>query len=296
MFLFLAATVAIAEPCPTLEPLVAEAWDAYLEAEFDVAKAATARAQGALGCQSRIVAPGALLELYWLEALVALSEGDTTASMKALQQSVAVDHRPEAHPTVKYGPELRDIWESVASAASQSLVTVSVEGTRPAWVDGRWIDGSGSIQVAPGLHLVQTRPGREVRSRVERIVYDQTIVTTGPGMASPEALTSPEVQRAPRHRPPVLYIATVGAGAISAWALASGVRSENAFSGSAYRAASYEGCALGQACYEDARQQAIRSDAAAINRTFGIGYGMAAVTSGLLTITIAGLPAKRREQ
>ena len=87
---------ALAAPCPELGPAVQEGGDAFYDAEIEVAKEASASAHQAPGCQERVVAIDALLDLFRLDALVALAEGDQRGAVYATIRSVTV--APDADP------------------------------------------------------------------------------------------------------------------------------------------------------------------------------------------------------
>lgn len=284
-FLF-AADVADAA-CPDVADQTKRAWAEYQSAELPAATALLVEAVDGLACQTEPLEAASLLELYWLSALVALSNDDAVKMRWALRRAVAADHTQR--PPVAFGPELRSMWERMAAQAS--LVSVFVDGDLPAWVDGREIGPGASVQVATGLHVIQVSDGLEVSSRVVDLSMSET-VSTG---SIPEPDPPPPVARRAR-RPPVLFVATAVAGAASAFAIASGVRSERSFRQSRYNAVSYDFCRFDQSCYPIVRENAIRADAGRINAAYGVGYGLAAVTGGLLTLTISGLPERRREQ
>lgn len=265
------------------------AWSVYQSAEIEAAAEHLAQAEAALSCQSDQVSAQALLELFWLRALVALSADDTAEMERALRRSIAVDHTQR--PPVAYGPELRSTWERLALQGSR--VTVVVEGALPAWIDGRRVEPGGSLQIASGTHLVQVPDGLAVSSRLVDVLVSETISTGG----VPEPLPPPPPVVRSGKRPPVLVIATLAAGAASAWAIGSGVRSERSFRASSYNAVSYDFCRYDDArCYPTARGNAIRADASRINAAYGVGYGLAAVTSGLITLTVVGLPERLRDR
>lgn len=283
----LLSVAAAQAPCPEVGAQTELAWSEYQSAELEAAAEHLAAAEQSLACQFEPLTSTELLELYWLRALVALSADDDRGLLQALQHAISVDHTQR--PPVAYGPDLRSAWERLAREAT--LVSVVVRGPEPAFIDGRRVDPGVAVQVAAGQHVVQVREGLTFSTDLMDLQMSETI-STGPLAPSPPEV--PVVVR--RRRPPVLFIATALAGAASAWALASGARSERSFQSSAYNAVSYEMCRFDQPCYPIVRENAIRADARRINTVYGVGYGMAVVTSGLLTLTVTGLPGRRADR
>lgn len=290
MFLALLLSIsALGQTCPDLGEQTRLAWDRYGQAELEAAAAALERAESAVVCQTGPLSRAALLELHWLRALVALSSDDAPEVRRALAAAVAVDHTER--PPIAYGPELRSLWEQLAARASTGLVSIVVQGAGPAWIDGREVGPGAAVQVAPGPHVVQVQEGLQWSTEVRQIDMSHT-VSTG-GVPTPTPTAPPLVRR--RQRPPVLWIATAAVGAASAFAIGSGIRSERSFASSRYRAISYDHCRYDQPCYPVVRENAIRADASRINVAYGVGYGLAVLSGGLLTVTIVGLPEGRRD-
>ena len=303
MLLALVGVLAIATPsCPDHRAQVERAWSVFLQGELDEARRLLQQAEAALPCQTSLVDPTNLLELFQMRALVAFTNDQPNQVEVALQGAIAVDHTPAGRPPLKYGPELITQWEALAAEARERLITVTIDGDFPAWVDGRSVEASSPLQVAAGQHLVQITDGEgQVSSRVVQLLVSQAIATgrapvveTAPPPPPPQP--APVEPRSRRHRHPAWAFVTAVSAAGATWAIASGVRSEQSFQASPYQALVFNGCPRGAACYPAARREAIRTDAARVNRVYATGYGLAALTSGLLTVTIVGLPRRSRNR
>ncbi|MBX2801708.1 MAG: hypothetical protein KTR31_28780 [Myxococcales bacterium] len=180
-------------PCPDVGVLVTQAWRAYHDADLVLARRLANRAASALGCQPRVVSNTELLELYWLDAHVALTLDDSLAIDQAIQRAVAVQHTEEGRPGNMVGSRLRHLWSRVRDDQAEQLITIRTQGQGSAWIDGRHLTGSEGLQVAPGLHLIQSETPDGLTSRVRLLEHDydvrvSTAASTEP--TSPEATSS----------------------------------------------------------------------------------------------------------
>ncbi len=311
MWLWWLAEAALAQGCPQIPELVESAWTAYEIAELDEARQALADAGEALTCQDRLVRRETLLELFLLDAQVALTLDNEARMATALERAVGVDPRPEARPGVPYSPELVELWEQIASRLRHDRAEITVTGVGVAYVDGRRADAQNPLSVSRGLHLVQTLESRGFRSEVLLVLSDAVIATPGSTAKSPPILPTPPpseplVAAAPKPLEPLrrpsrgartrrIVAGTAGGvlGAVAAAALVSGAISERSFQQSSYNGpvVPFYNVPRGDPLYEQARRQIIEFDARNVNLLYGVGYASAALSASLLTIAV--LPPKR---
>lgn len=289
---------------------------AYEQADLDAAKATIASGYAALACQPSVVPTDALLELYRIDGLIALSLGDQRALVYATIRAVSAQH-VGGRPPDRYGPDLQAQYDTWATRMAGDLVQVTVSDGGTAWVDGRTVDRAHPLTVVSGEHLVQlpvappAAPGAvpgAVRSEVRELTADAAL-TTGVALgASPEPVPptptptpsprpspvpEPEPHASAARRHPIGFAIGSGASAaLAGFAIASAYRSDRAFRASPYLAGQFGTCARGEPCYADARAQAIRSDARRIDAGYAVGYGLSAVSSGLLVVTVIGFPGR----
>jgi hypothetical protein len=318
MWTFLLAVAFAADTCLPLGPQVDHAWEQYRDAEVEEAKAILQEAYGSLACQEEVLSTDDLLALYRLDALVSITQDDQKGAVYATLRSVAARH-VDGGPPEEYGPTLAELYDTWASRLGAALVEVSVEGGGDVFVDGRQVLPAAPIQVAQGEHVVQVLlPGRPAASEVVDI-GEAYVVRTGvaapevlPGVAPaptgdgvqtfvpvpavPEpvpAYTEPAPAPVPapvlvpveppppttrRKRPVWAFGGAALAGGGAAFALGSAMVSERNFLADPY--------AVGEG-----RADAITRDAQTIRTFYLLGYGLAGVSAGLLTVGVVGLPA-----
>ena len=282
---------AIAAPsCPDIGITVDQGWALYQGAELDSAKALIDASIGSLSCQPRVVGRAELLELFQLSALVALSLNDGPSMDLALERALATDHT--ARPPEGHGPELQGRWDRLAAERASNLVTVEFQAPGFVWVDGRAVSADRPLAIAAGLHVVQIEGPMGTDTQIVPIEQDVVLLGNGDQQISARPPPPTFASTAPvRRRPAALWAAAAGTGGLMVAALASGYRSERSFLGSSYQAEAFGGCAYASACYPQARRDTIAGDAARINAAYGVGYGLAAITSSLITVALIGLPA-----
>lgn len=298
-------TRAHAASCPVIADEVALALSSLDQTEFQLAEQHIAAAYQALACQSDVVATAALLELYWVDGLIALAQNDTKGVVYATLRAVAADHAG-GRPPDRFGPELQSSFDTWLGRLAQEQVTVTVGDGGTAWVDGRTVDATHPLKVYEGEHLLQVSSVTgQITSWVQELSQDY-VLTTGiprsaleaplpePVLPLPEPVLPDPVPRPKpkRKRHPALVVATLATSAVAGVTLMSGFRSEGSFQGSPYLAARYGRCNQGDPCWFDAREQAIRQDAQSTNRLYAVGYGASAIAGGLLVVTIIGFPAE----
>jgi len=284
-----------AEPCPSLAGLIDQAWSSFDDAELERADEHLDAAQQSLSCQASPVATEDLLELWRLDALVALSQQDRQGAVYASIRAVVV--QPDSSPPDEYGPELRDLHATWSSRLAENPVVVRVQGAGDAWVDGHPVGGEAPRKVLPGEHLLQWRDVEgQFHSEVRDLAAAHTIVT-GPAVeeaVDPDELElddpdepdpdepDPDPVREPKERSGkgrrVAMLTVGGLGVLGGGGvLAYSWTQENAFLAASYDAAQYGPCAAGSACYASAREQEIRADAQQIRTLYAIGYAVTGV-------------------
>lgn len=284
------------EPCPPLGPQVDSAWAAYRDAEVDDAKAVLQEAYGSLACQTTVLTTDDLLALYRLDALVSITQDDQKGAVYATLRAVAAQHEG-AVPPDDYGPTLAELYGTWSERLGGTLVEVRVDGGGEVYVDGRAVPAGGALSVAEGEHVVQVATGEAVRSEVLDL-SDAHIVQTGvPGPSAVPAFTpapapapapapvapvprsaDPAPVRAGRRRPAWAFAAAGLTAGGAAFALGSARVSETNFLADPY-------AGLGST-----RAEVIRRDAQAIRSVYLVGYGLSAVSVGLLSVGVVGLP------
>ena len=295
--------------CLPLGPQVDHAWEQYRDAEVEAAKAALTEAYGSLGCQLEVLSTADLLALYRLDALVSITQDDQKGAVYATIRSVAAQHEG-GRPPEEYGPSLAELYDTWSQRLGAALVELTVEGGGDVFVDGRQVVLGQPLQVAQGEHVIQIASPGSVASEVVDIaaayVIETGIPAPGPGELPGQAPrtegpvvpfvpvpTAPAPTPAPtvgepapapppsagRRRPVWAFAGAALAGGGAAFALGSAAVSEANF-----RADPYAGLGAGRA-------DAITRDAQAIRTAYLVGYGLSAVSVGLLSVGVIGLPA-----
>lgn len=281
------------------------AWAQYNDAEVQAAEALVQVATEQLPCQTQVVPTADLLDLYRLDALISITVNDNEGAVFATLRAVAVQHEG-AVPDSSYGPYLIELYETWSLRLGGALVKVGVDGGGQVWVDGRPLQAPQVLGVAQGEHLIQVEAHGGVSSQLLDLRADHLIVTGAPGPTSafvaapaappaaapaplpepvpmaPAPTPVPAVTAAPssRRKRPLWAFAGAGlAGAGAAFALGSAWVSEKNFLADPY---------AGQGAL---RADNIARDARTIRTAYQAGYGLAAVSGGLLTFGVVGLPA-----
>lgn len=274
--------------CPVLGALIASAWASFDDAEPANADLLLHQGREALACQRAVVPTEALLEMFRLDGLVALSQANREDAVYATIRAVTID--PESVPPANYGPELAELtatWTARLARSGQ----ISAVGVEQAWVDGHLLHASDPLSIVPGEHLVQWTDPDGLHSAV--VDVKQVYEIQGSAPITVEGPTDP-----PGRRGGVAFIAggtaLVGAGAgLVVWSSSR----EHSFRTDPFDAAQYGDCAVGDSCYAYAREEAIRSAAGSIRLGYLAGYGLAAVGvvgagAGLFLVSdSAGIPS-----
>lgn len=280
--LLLFATLLTAWACPPTADEVARARALFDDAEPEQAAELLESALGDLGCQTTVVTRPTLLELYRLQALVALARGLDTDAAEATLRAVTVD--PLAAPPSSYGPELADLHRSWAGRLSGTRVVVSVLGGGRVFVDGEPLRHGQESRIVKGHHLLQIEGEGPLRSVLDLLDANRSVVT---GLPSPEAPkpTGPRVggvvpqvevvQR--RWRPAVLWVAGGLVTATGAGLTLAASQQERAFH---------------ERYYDD--WQLVDRHAYRIQSLYIAGYSTLGAGGIVLTTGMVGLPRRRR--
>lgn len=306
-------SVAFADPCADPATELAAAQLAFEDAEVEQARDRAAAAEDALACASSFTTEAFLRDLYGFQAVVAYALADSAGTTGALQRLYTAFPNADFHPL--FGPELEDqasAWRARLGGADVPVLLV--EGSE-ARVDGRPLSGGEAVQVVSGRHLIQADTSLGIRGEwlqvrgpvglrvgesieVGPVPTPATTQMTRPELSGVSAVDTPPPpppatpERARRHRTGLLITGLITAAA-GGGALTYGFLSEQSFHDDPYSATSYAGCALGDACYGDARVDAIQSDATRIRVAYLAGYGLTALGVGIVGTELFILPAPR---
>jgi hypothetical protein len=293
---YLLTGAALAADCPGVQKTIAEAWRLFDDAEVASAKSLLDQANSDLACQSDLVEPEALLELYRLDGLVSLALDDPKGAVYATLRAVAADHLAAAPPP-EYGPDLAELYATWSARLRETTIELTVEGGAVVFVDGRRADSGSPLEIVEGWHLVQVIDDMDIVSSTvvdlesDQVLYTGTLADESGVMLKPVATPAPAVleRTKARKRPAGLAAAGAAAVALGGAGIYVGYVEERRFVSDPYRDR-YDACSPGSACYGEARSQAIRGDATRVRVLYGAGYGLAAVGAGLLTTWAIGLP------
>lgn len=272
-------------PCPDLDAVAAEAWAAFRDAEVEQARDRTEAALAARACQARPVAHDVLLDLYRLDALLALSGGDQDGLVAATLRAVTAG--PDEPPPPRFGTELAAAWTTWATRLGPVRATVAVQGGGTAWVDGLAVTAGAPRPFVQGEHLVQVvgPDGTLLAVRLVDLADDVILPTPGDGplavvVPAPAPLPAPAPPPAPpdprRHHPAWAFLLAAGGAALA-------------------------GGATGYASWLDSDCRTGAADPIAcadvhpyVVGWYGVGAAGGAIALTGVTIGAAGLPAKGR--
>lgn len=305
MFALLIASGAWALPCPAVPTLVEQARAAFDDAELDRAEAQIAEAYENLECQSARVPTETLLDLYRMSALVALSRADREGgAVYSTIRAVVVD--PTAVPPAELGPQLAELFETWSARLDGKTLSVGLEGSGDAFVDGRPVTAAQPLQVLAGEHLLQWTSADGFRSEIVELKRDYTLVGVPVPAAATSDVAEPSVSVAgpvaetdggaaghSRHRHhPAMFVAAGTAFLAGGGTLAFGRYREGLFNQNPYDASEYGGCAIDTSdCYANARQEAIVADGARVRLLYIAGYATTGVGVALLGTELWVLPS-----
>lgn len=271
-------SIAIAWACPPTGGEVARARAAFDDAEVELAGAVLEQAVAQLGCQTSVVDPQALLELYRLDGLVQLSRLDEKSAVYATIRAVTVD--PEAPPPASYGPDLAALYAVWSDRLRSATAVVEAEGGGTVFVDGRPLAPGERRSVLQGEHVIQVLGPGGLRSEVRDLTGDLVVRTgipaapTAIGPEQPAPIPPPRVERPGRRRPAPLWIAGAASLAVG-------------------------GGLLGVAIWQDEvvfankvwpDPQAVDRAASQVRIAYIAGYGFAGLGTGLIATNAVGFP------
>lgn len=285
--MLLLATAAFA--CPPTAEGVEAARALFQDAEIDDARQVTQQTLDELACQTQVVERGVLLELYRLDAQIALANLDKKGATYATIRSVVVD--PASVPTADYGPELADLHTVWAERLAGSSIELSVSGGGIVYLDGLPLQEGERMRTVRGEHLVQIDAGMSVVSTLTDLDQDQTVITGLPSREPQQPSPSPVSEPVPlrdldgpdpnperRRRKPSAVLMVVG-GSLAA----------------------VGGAALGYAWYRDevvfprktfSDERAVDREATSIRALYGTGYGVGGLGAVVFGVGAVGIPVR----
>jgi hypothetical protein len=314
-FVVLVAPATAAAACPDVPSQLEEAWAQFDDAEVEQAKSVIERAYDSLACQESVLDNEELLALYRLDALVSLALGDEKGAVYATIRAVSAN--PEESPPAELGPELRDLFGTWSSRLANVAVDVSVADGGQAWIDGRLVTSGSPLVVVEGDHLIQTKTPDGLVSAVVELSKDH-VVTTGVDAVAAVPVPEPEPAplpaplpvepqpvaplpkpakeaRGPRNRPMWLIASGIGTTVLGGATLAWGGISEQRFVTTQFHDEEYAGCQRGSSCYDQARADAITSQAIRVRTLYTVGYSLVGAGAGLTVTGVVGFPGKPAE-
>lgn len=289
--ILLLASMAFGTECLDIQVSVDQAYASFNDAETDAARELIQATYQALGCQSKPVSRESLMALYQLDALTALSEEDRQGAVYGIIRAISAD--PDNAPPESMGPEIAEMHATWSARLKDARLSLSVSDTgETVWLDGQQLVAGETQVVVEGEHVIQ----RSVDGAFQSAVVDVSVklsgvapwnlvVTKQPAVPEPAEIVAkkrPKKQKPPK-APKVnaskgkarlgvtlsgVAVALAGGGVLG-W----GAHEEMRFSDGAYPIDQFDDAA--------ARESVIRSDAARVNRIYGIGYGLVGV--GVIT-------------
>ena len=313
MLLSLLMILASAADCPPLDGSVAEAWALYDDAEIEAAEQKIEEAREQRDCQRVFVKHEQLLELHFLDALLAITLDETEAAQAAIIRAVAVEP-VNGSPPDHYWPDLVALYAHWSGVLADARVVVSVRGGGIVYVDGRSASRASPLAILPGEHMIQVAETGLITSIVTNIEED-LVVHTGlpedegvvfevvpPEDPGPEdtseplvtgestlAVSNPVIREKRRH-PWGWFVAGGGVLASSAGLGFWTWQQEQLFMALPYNASTYGDCRRSQACWASERELAIQKDAGQVRAFYGLSYALAGVGAGLTLVGVQGVP------
>ena len=282
MLLLLAhIALAQAQECPNVQDSVDKAYVAFEDAETELAREEIQQAYQSLGCQQEPVPTAALMELYHLDALTALSAEDVQGATYATIRAISAN--PSVSPPQSMGPEIAEMHATWSARLKDSKVTLMMEDPEASfWVDGVALTVGVEQLVVEGEHLLQVMRGDVMTSEVVEVstklsgIAPWNLKIIRPETALPEAVstTSEKAPKKPKRQSKgaakwgvTLTGAAIalGGGAV----LGLGAYEEQQFTRRVYDLENYAS--------EGEREGAIRDDAAKVNQLYILGYGLVGV-------------------
>lgn len=286
-----------AGPCPEVGVQVASAQTAFEDAELGESRRLLEEAERSLSCQTAPVPNADLIALYRLDALVSLAQQDQKGAVGATVRAVAAD--PDAAPPADQGPQIQELFQTWSVRLRERMVRVGVIDGGEAWIDGRPLTWEGPLDVVEGEHLVQIQTEGAFTSEMKELSGGTWPITTGvalpegvvvPALVAPAVAVVPDPKASGRRRPAALWGTGIGLAAVGGAAVGFGAVGQRQFLADPFDADQYGACIRTDACYGEAREQAIRGEATRIRAFYGVGYGLVGVGAILGVTGLVGLP------
>jgi hypothetical protein len=265
-----------------LRPQLASAWEAFDDAEVQKAREVLDMAVESLPCQTEVVDNSELLEMFRLQALVALAVEDKEGAVFWTIRTVGANSR--ADPPADLGPELGALYETWSARLLQATVAVSVVGGGTVFVDGRPVTEYTPLDVVEGQHLVQVTLEGALVTATNELDGDLSIATGFPSEDPPAGWVSPQIDpghdpdplpAATRRHPQGILLAGLGTAAVGIGGLGYGLWAEQRFQRT-----------------EFVNQQVLTQEAKRIQAVYGGSYAFAGVGAVLTLTSVIGLPVR----
>ena len=273
-----------------------EAYTAYNDAETEMAIDLLRKAHEALDCQTKPVEQSALISLYHLDALTALSDEDQKGAVYAMIRAISVD--PDALPPQGMGPEIAEMHSTWSARLKSATLAVSIsQDASPLWIDGQLLEPGGSRQLVEGEHLFQ----REDSGTFQTVVVDVSanisekppwfVVIQSPSQEAPTAVEPVEVpkKKTPKQKKTPkkavrlgVTLTGVAVAVAGGGVLGLGAAEEAKFSKSTYPIENFSNA--------NQRAAAIEADARRINGLYMLGYGLIGVGVATTSVGVFVMP------
>ena len=297
--LFLLASIAFAQSqdCPEVQDSVDKAYGAFEDAETDEARELIKQAYLSLDCQQVLVPAGALMELYHLDALTALSAEDVQGATYATIRAISAD--PTVSPPESMGPEIADMHATWSARLKDAQLTLTVQDPEATlWVDGVALASGSEQQFVEGEHLLQVMNDGVITSEVVEIntklsglaPWNLLVVRPVEKVVAPivtKAVKSPKAPKKPKRQSKGAAkwgvtlagaAITLGGGAV----LGLGAYEEQQFNRRSYAPEDYT--------TDGEREAVIRDDAVKVNQLYILGYGLMGVGIATTSIGLFAIP------
>lgn len=273
-----------------------EAYAAYNDAETEMAIGLLRKAHEALECQTKPVEQSALISLYHLDALTALSAEDQKGAVYAMIRAISVD--PTALPPQSMGPEIAEMHSTWSARLQTATLSLSIaDDASPLWIDGQLLGPGESRKLVEGEHLFQ----REDDGAFRTVVVDVSakISESSPWFvriesAAPKPVMESQPVVAPEKKAPKkkknpkkavrlgvtlsgVAVAVAGGGLLG-W----GATEEAKFSNATYPLENFSN--------ENQRVSTIEADARRINQLYMLGYGLIGVGVATTSVGVFVMP------
>lgn len=294
LFLLASIAVAQAQECPAVQDSVDKAYGAFEDAETEEARELIKQTYLSLECQQTTVPTGALMELYHLDALTALSVEDVQGATYATIRAISAN--PSVSPPESMGPEIAEMHATWSTRLKDSQLTLTHQDAEVSlWVDGVLLPVGTERQFVEGEHLLQVMNDGVMTSKVVELgtklsgVAPWNLLVVRPAektvaVAPVQAVKPPKKPKrqgkgAAKWGVTLAGAAiTLGGGAV----LGLGAYEEQQFTSRSYDPDEYAN--------DNERERAIRDDAAKVNQLYILGYGLVGVGIATTSIGLFAIP------